>query len=61
VQDSEPAVVLKAIPVELVSTHGAGDVFVGAFAASIGAELNFQDSLEAAKRAAAAHVSKQFI
>jgi ribokinase len=61
VKASESAVVLKAIPVELVSTHGAGDVFVGAFVASIGAGQTFRDSLESANLAAAAHVSKQLI
>ncbi len=59
VRASEPAVILKAVPVELVSTHGAGDVFVGAFVASIGAGQNFRDSLETANHAAAAHVSKR--
>lgn len=59
VQASQAAVILPALPVELVSTHGAGDVFVGALATSIGRGQTFRDSLAAANHAAAAHVSKR--
>lgn len=48
---------LPAIPVELVSTHGAGDVFVGTLALGIAAGRSFREALEAANLAAAAHVS----
>ena len=57
VQGSEPAVSLSAIPVKLISTHGAGDVFVGALATAIGAGQTFQACLSAANQAAALHVS----
>jgi ribokinase len=50
-------VVVPAIPVRLVSTHGAGDVFVGSYAAALAADRPFQECLEAANRAAAIHVS----
>ncbi|MET0428056.1 MAG: PfkB family carbohydrate kinase [Microvirga sp.] len=48
---------IPARPVELVSTHGAGDVFVGRFVASRARGQGFADSIAAANDAAAAHVS----
>lgn len=57
IQGSEPPVALTALPVTLVSTHGAGDVFVGTLAFALAAEKPFPDSIAAANAAAAAHVS----
>jgi ribokinase len=54
---SGQTVSLPALPVKLVSTHGAGDAFVGAFAAALVAGSPFIDCLRAANVAAAAHVS----
>ena len=50
-------VVVPAIPVRLISTHGAGDVFAGTFAAALAAGRTFAQCLEAANQAAAVHVS----
>lgn len=50
-------VALEALPVRLVSTHGAGDAFVGALAGSLAAGAPFAESLSAANKAAARHVS----
>jgi ribokinase len=43
--------------VTLVSTHGAGDAFVGNLAASLARGEKFGRSIELANDAAAAHVS----
>jgi ribokinase len=48
---------LAARSVTLVSTHGAGDAFVGALVAAIAAGRPFAESLDLANMAAAAHVS----
>lgn len=48
---------LPALPVKLVSTHGAGDVFVGALAKAVASGQTFRLALEAANAAAAIHVS----
>ena len=55
---AEP-VALPALPVSLVSTHGAGDVFVGALAASMvrNGDAPLLVHLQAANMAAAEHVS----
>lgn len=50
-------VAIPSIPVRLVSTHGAGDVFAGTFAAALAAGKAFADCLHLANRAAAKHVS----
>ncbi|HEV7255869.1 MAG TPA: PfkB family carbohydrate kinase [Mesorhizobium sp.] len=55
----EPPTTLAALPVTLVSTHGAGDVLVGALVASLAAGHAFAECLESANAAAAAHVSKR--
>ena len=34
-----------AVPVEVVSTHGAGDTFVGAFGAALAAGRSFEDAI----------------
>ncbi len=48
---------LPAIPVKLVSTHGAGDVFVGTLACAMAAGQPLADCLLAANHAAAKRVS----
>lgn len=48
---------LPALPVTLVSTHGAGDVFVGALATALASGRPFAECLRAANEAAARHVS----
>lgn len=50
---------LPALPVELVSTHGAGDMFVGTLAATLAAGATLGDSLSVANRAAAELVSRK--
>ena len=47
-----------ARPVEVVSTHGAGDVFCGTLAAARLAGENWTDAIETAQRAAADHVAQ---
>ncbi len=54
----EALVSVPALPVKLVSTHGAGDVFVGTLAACLAADLSFAASLDTANHAAACHVSE---
>ena len=44
---------LPAIPVKLISTHGAGDEFIGVLAASIASGKPMREALEAANAAAA--------
>jgi ribokinase len=51
-------VVLPALPVTLVSTHGAGDVFVGALVTALAAGQSFAECLRSANAAAAIHVSR---
>lgn len=46
-----------ALPVEVVSTHGAGDVFAGVFGAALAGGRSCKAALAEANRAAAAHVS----
>ena len=53
----EDPVVLPALPVTLVSTHGAGDAFVGALVTAHAAGHSFAECLRSANAAAAAHVS----
>jgi ribokinase len=50
---------LAAIPVTLVSTHGAGDAFVGQLAVELAAGCTISDALRLANEAAARHVSKR--
>ena len=56
-QPNSGLVSLPAVPVKLISTHGAGDVFVGTVAACLASNLPFADSIDAANHAAARHVS----
>ena len=48
---------IKALPVDVVSTHGAGDVFVGTLAANLARDATMAQALEAANAASAAHVA----
>ncbi|MER9197262.1 PfkB family carbohydrate kinase [Mesorhizobium australicum] len=48
---------LRALPVKLISTHGAGDVFVGTLAAALASNQPFSGCISAANKAAALHVS----
>ena len=50
-------ILFPALPVDLISTHGAGDVFVGALTVSLAAKIPLSDALDTANRAAAEHVS----
>jgi ribokinase len=53
----EAPVILSALSVTLVSTHGAGDAFVGALVAALAAGRPFAECLRSANAAAATHVS----
>ena len=53
----EQPITQSALPVDLVSTHGAGDTFVGTLAATLATGCSLENSLQAANRTAAAHVS----
>lgn len=57
IRPGQEPIAMPAIAVRLVSTHGAGDVFVGSFAAALAAGLPFADCLRSANEAAAIHVS----
>ena len=48
---------MPAVSVEVISTHGAGDMFVGALAAELARGANLQSALPVAQAAAALHVS----
>jgi ribokinase len=58
IQRRQKPITLAALPVSLVSTHGAGDAFVGALVATLAAGLPFADGLRSANAAAGAQVSK---
>ncbi len=47
----------QAWPVEVFSTHGAGDMFVGALAAQVGEGAAIEDAIPFAQAAAALHVA----
>ena len=50
---------LEAIQVELVSTHGAGDMFVGTLCAQLAKYVCLEDAVTTANKAAALHVSER--
>jgi len=50
---------IEAIKVDLVSTHGAGDEFIGVAAAELARGATIEQALQAANRAAAIFVSTQ--
>lgn len=54
--EDEPFMV-PAERVKAVSSHGAGDAFIGTLCASLGRGLTLRDACQAASRAAAIHVS----
>lgn len=54
----ESASSLPAIPVELISTHGAGDCFVGVLCNALSQGENLAQACQRANEAAAAHVSR---
>lgn len=54
----EAPIVVPARAVEVVSTHGAGDVFVGTLAAALARDLSLADGLELSNSASAEHVSR---
>ena len=56
VRGADP-ITVPALPVTLVSTHGAGDTFVGVLVAALAAGQPFAECLASANAAAAAHVS----
>jgi ribokinase len=55
----EPCEVQKAHPVDVISTHGAGDVFVGTYAASRLRGLSLSEAVSAGQKAASKHVSQR--
>lgn len=50
---------LPAEKVDLVSTHGAGDCFMGMFCASMINSSTLEESVSKANKAAAIHVSRK--
>ena len=54
----KPCQVQKAHPVDVISTHGAGDVFVGTYAASRLRGLSLSEAVFAGQKAASSHVSQ---
>ena len=48
---------VPAMPVEVVSTHGAGDTFVGVFGATFASGSSFEEAIAIANEAAATHVA----
>ena len=54
----KPCEVQKAYPVDVISTHGAGDVFVGTYAASRLRGLSLSEAVSAGQKAASNHVSQ---
>jgi ribokinase len=53
----DPAEVVKPVAVTTLSSHGAGDCFVGYLAATLARGNSLRDSVNRANRAAAAHVA----
>ena len=49
----------SGFPVDVVSTHGAGDMFVGALASQVVYGINMAGAIKFAQAAAALHVSSQ--
>lgn len=55
----DEALQIAGEPVEVISAHGAGDVFTGVIATALAQGLSFGGAIRAANHAAAAHVSGQ--
>lgn len=60
-QSGEPVQSLSAIPVKLISTHGAGDCFVGVLSQALMSGCSLLAAAEKANQAAAEHVSRPAI
>ncbi|KJV25562.1 PfkB family carbohydrate kinase [Pantoea sp. SM3] len=60
-QSGEPVQSLSAIPVTLISTHGAGDCFVGVLSQALMSGFSLLGAAEKANQAAAEHVSRPAI
>ena len=60
-QSGEPVQSLPAIPVKLISTHGAGDCFVGVLSQALVSGSSLPEAAEKANQAAAEHVSRPAI
>jgi ribokinase len=56
--EADEQLVLPAEKVKVVSSHGAGDAFIGALAASLMSGGDLADACRAASRAAARHVAR---
>ncbi|MFK8035561.1 MAG: PfkB family carbohydrate kinase [Hyphomicrobiales bacterium] len=61
VASSNVKFMIEALPVELISTHGAGDMFVGTLCAELARGDTIQNAAVIANKAAADHVSKKDI
>ena len=55
--DDDREILIPAEPVKVVSSHGAGDAFIGALAASLAAGSDVATACQAGSSAAARHVS----
>lgn len=60
-QSGEPVQSLPAIPVKLISTHGAGDCFVGVLSQALVSGSLLPEAADKANQAAAEHVSRPAI
>ena len=60
-QSGEQVQSLPAIPVKLISTHGAGDCFVGVLSQALVSGSSLPEAAEKANQAAAEHVSRPAI
>ncbi|ORM72003.1 PfkB family carbohydrate kinase [Pantoea rwandensis] len=60
-QSGEPVQSLSAIPVTLISTHGAGDCFVGVLSQALVSGCSLIEAATKANQAAAEHVSRPTI
>jgi ribokinase len=60
-QSGEPVQSLPAIPVKLISTHGAGDCFVGVLSQALVSGCLLPEAADKANQAAAEHVSRPAI
>jgi len=52
---------IPALPIKVVSTHGAGDTFVGSLAADLARGVDVARALDQANRAAAPLVSSMVV
>ena len=59
-QASGDVVEMAAVPVQVISTHGAGDCFVGVLAAQLATGCDLIEACRVANAQAAAHVSRAY-